>query len=87
LLELTAKNRVARFREKSESAGAGVINAGVYLFDASSRETLSVMKGPSLERDVFEKLPPGTIHAFAGAFAFADIGTPESLAAAESVLS
>lgn len=81
-LELSANARVVRFREKSPAAKAGYVNAGVYLFSASFRETLEAMPGPSLEHDVFEKLPPQTIHAFAGAFDFFDIGTPQSLAAA-----
>jgi hypothetical protein len=39
----------------------------------------------SLEHDVFGRAPSGSFDAFAGRFAFIDIGTPESLKLAEHV--
>jgi hypothetical protein len=40
----------------------------------------------SLEHDVFGRVPAGSLDAFAGRFAFIDIGTPESLDLAEHVI-
>ena len=42
-------------------------------------------KRPRIERDVFERLPSGSLAAFAGRFRFIDIGTPKSLARAANV--
>lgn len=83
-----ADGRVARFVEKDSAfRGEAAINAGVYLLtrrliDAIPRE------GPvSLERDVFEKLPPGSIAAHLDPRArFVDIGTPESWQGAGAVV-
>jgi NDP-sugar pyrophosphorylase family protein len=44
------------------------------------------MQGPSLERDVFQALAPGTIHGVTSDAPFIDIGTPDDLARAEGVL-
>lgn len=45
----------------------------------------SLAKG-SLERDILEKMPAGTIHAFLTDGRFLDIGTPETLALAAQIL-
>jgi len=75
------------FAEKSlDISGPGVINAGVYLFNAAMLNTIKDMQGPSLERDVFQALPPGTIHGVTSDAPFIDLGTPGDLARAEGVL-
>jgi NDP-sugar pyrophosphorylase family protein len=78
-------SRVGGFLEKNPDGGAGVINAGTYLFE---RDMLDMIGngGASLETDIFQKLAPGTMHAFAGEFNFLDIGTPGDLARAPEVL-
>ena len=86
-LSLSTKGRIEAFLEKDPStSGPGVINAGVYLFSAAMIERICTLEGPSLERDVFEALPPGTLNAVIGEGPFIDIGTPEDLARAEEVL-
>ena len=77
--------RVNGFREKNSGGGAGLINAGAYLFE---RDMLDIIAGggASLETDIFQKLAPGTLHGFAGDFSFLDIGTPDDLARAPEVL-
>ncbi len=87
-VEAAADGSVARFVEKDPAQqGAGLINGGAYLFDAPALADLARQSGPSLERDFLATLPPGRIHAHvAEGAAFIDIGTPESLAAAASVI-
>lgn len=80
--------RIAAFREKDPSfRGAAAINAGVYLVSKALLSTMASDRPVSLERDVFEKLAPGTLGAFVDPKArFVDIGTPESWAGAASVV-
>lgn len=75
-----ADGSVARFVEKDpDFRGEVPINAGVYLLSARLLDTIPRGRPVSLERDVFEKLPPGSIAAHVDPRAkFVDIGTPES---------
>jgi mannose-1-phosphate guanylyltransferase len=75
-VEIDGRGRIAGFREKASGQRAGTINAGVY---AMERTMLDRLDGGSLERDVFQKLPAGTLGAYAGDFPFIDIGTPDDL--------
>ncbi|MBC8339730.1 MAG: nucleotidyltransferase family protein [Rhodospirillales bacterium] len=90
-LDISDDGRVRAFLEKDDSQSQGqpapgVINAGVYLFDRTMLDRIDEMPGPSLERDVFEQLAPGTLNAVTGDGAFIDIGTPDDLARAADVL-
>ncbi|WP_029010449.1 nucleotidyltransferase family protein [Azospirillum halopraeferens] len=76
--------RVLRFVEKAP--GRGIINAGVYLFSAAFLDRIAASDAVSLERDVLERQPPGTLRAFVAQACFIDIGTPESLAVAAEVI-
>ncbi len=79
--------RIESFLEKDpDRAGAGIINAGVYLFSGPMMKRIGEMEGPSLETDVFGTLPAGTLNAVTGEGAFIDIGTPDDLARAAEVL-
>jgi NDP-sugar pyrophosphorylase family protein len=75
-----ADGRVARFLEKRPDAGPGWINAGVYVLEAHALARYRRGQPFSLERDVFPALA-GRIGAYLCTGPFADIGTPESLAA------
>ena len=80
-------NRVRAFAEKGVGGdGSGFVNAGVYLFSAAMLGNIAAMPGGSLEKDVFEKLPQGSLNAFVSPAPFIDIGTPEDLRRAEKVL-
>ena len=86
-LRTTPENRVVEFMEKDTSrTGPGQINAGVYLFSAAMLAEIGAMEGPSLERDVFQALEPGTLNAVPSDAPFIDIGTAEDLARAVDVL-
>lgn len=82
-----ADGGVTGFQEKSAGPGPGPINAGVYLFSQAMLRRIREMPGRSLERDVFQAAAPGTLGAHTVDGTFIDIGTPESLADAEKVLS
>ncbi len=82
-LEIDAADRIVRFEEKNAAASApSWVNAGVYLFSRTMLEGIAKLERGSLERDVLERMPPGSIHAFRTEGRFLDIGTPESLAQA-----
>lgn len=83
-VEVGPDSRVRRFIDKAP--GRGVINAGVYLFSAAFLDRLDTADTASLTRDVLHKLPPGTLHAHVAKARFIDLGTPESLAVAASVI-
>jgi NDP-sugar pyrophosphorylase family protein len=88
-IELAADGSVAQFVEKDPTRqGAGLINGGVYLFSSTALAALSACSATSLERDYLMLQPEGTIHAHLQKGArFIDIGTPQSLAEAGSVIS
>lgn len=86
-VDISLEGRVLAFSEKSpDLSGPGVINAGVYLFNRTMLDRINAMAGPSLERDVFQALAPGTINAVTSDAPFIDIGTPGDLTRAAAVL-
>lgn len=74
-----ADGRVTGFAEKDPLAGAGWINGGVYVLEASVLESFRRGESFSLERDVFPGLAD-RLGAYECSEAFADIGTHDSLA-------
>jgi NDP-sugar pyrophosphorylase family protein len=48
-------------------------------------DRIAIGEAKSLEYDVFQRLPAGSLAAYPGRFDFIDIGTPESLARAADV--
>lgn len=86
-VEVDSLGKVRRFVEKDEARqGPGLISAGMYLFSAAQLNFLAAGSGTSLERDVLQAQPPGTIRAETTQGRFIDIGTPDSLAAAQYVI-
>jgi NDP-sugar pyrophosphorylase family protein len=82
------EHSVMGFTEKNlNNTGPGFINGGAYLLSQKVLDELCRMNVHSIENDFFFKLKPGSIRAFIPEKAnFIDIGTPESLDAAVSVL-
>ncbi len=87
-VRIDAKNCVQGFEEKAVGRdGRAAINAGIYLFEEDMLNWIDELDGPSLELDVFEKLPAGVLHAMQCDGDFIDIGTPERLASAAAFFS
>ena len=85
-VEIDQHGYIHGFVEKDAAFhGRALINAGVYLLSEGLLDDIAAGEAASIERDVFEHLPSGSLAAFAGRFRFIDIGTPESLARAASV--
>ncbi|HEY7309373.1 MAG TPA: nucleotidyltransferase family protein [Gemmataceae bacterium] len=77
--------RILRFEEKNQAAGAGWVNAGIYLLQRSLIEEIPADGPASLERDLFPMWAAGKrCCAFLSGAPFLDIGTPESYAQAEA---
>lgn len=85
-VEIDSDGKILKFHEKSEKKTPGFINAGVYLFNTSMLNRINASNGPSLEKDVFQTMPSGSLHAVTEHFPFIDIGTPESLKAAADII-
>jgi mannose-1-phosphate guanylyltransferase len=86
-IELDGDGRIRRFIEKDPNFhGSSPVSAGLYLFSAALLDEIAAGNAVSLEHDVFARAPAGSFDAFAGRFAFIDIGTPESLKLAEHVI-
>jgi NDP-sugar pyrophosphorylase family protein len=87
-VDLAEDGSVTRFAEKDPTQpGPGLINGGALLLSRRALDLLASQTGPSLERDFLGQLPPGWIYGWlADGAAFIDIGTPDSLAEAGSVL-
>jgi NDP-sugar pyrophosphorylase family protein len=82
---LNERGHVVSLVEKDPSREVrATINAGVYLISAGLLDDIARGRAISLEKDVFQRLPAGSIAAMTGSFEFIDIGTPESLALASS---
>jgi mannose-1-phosphate guanylyltransferase len=85
-VDIAMDGTVRRFVEKDPKVGEGVINAGIYLLGRGAIDKIMGGGAVSIERDVLERLPVGTIHTVIADGRFIDIGTPESLEAAPTVL-
>jgi mannose-1-phosphate guanylyltransferase len=85
-VELDQRGYIHGFVEKDPAFhGRALVNAGVYLLSAALLDEIAASDAASLERDVFERLPAGSLAVYSGRFKFIDIGTPESLALAAGV--
>jgi NDP-sugar pyrophosphorylase family protein len=79
---LDGRSRITSFTEKGASGGPGLINAGIYLFEAGLLQQIPEGRMVSLERDL---LPAWIAQGLGGHVTqapFLDIGTPESYAQA-----
>ena len=85
-VEINSKNYISKFQEKNNQSKPGHISAGVYLFNPEMLARIDEADGPSLEHDVLQKMPAGSLHAMTGRFPFVDIGTPESLRTASDII-
>lgn len=84
-LTIGQTGRISGFIEKDLNFhGRAVVSAGIYALSALLLDDIAAGTAISLEREVFEALPPASLGALVGPSGFIDIGTPESLAAASA---
>jgi NDP-sugar pyrophosphorylase family protein len=82
-VHLDQVDRITRFEEKAPHAGAGWINAGVYLFQRDMLGTIPADRAVSLEREVFPAWINRGLFGFRTTGQVIDIGTPSSFAEAQ----
>ncbi len=83
-VQIETDQRVKGFMEKNGNEVPGVVNAGVYIFNAQVLE--QIPEGPSsLEKDVFPKLLGKSVYALEQKGLFIDIGTPEDYERAQKI--
>jgi len=87
-VQMNDGGRIEKFVEKSDCGTiAGTISGGVYLFSTSALRDLKSGDGPSLEVDFLQKCAPGSLYGYvSNGGVFIDIGTPESLTTADSLI-
>lgn len=82
-IELTGDGRIAGFSEKTPDTGPGLVNAGVYALSPGLLDHIATTRTQSLEKDVFQKAPPGTLVALVSTGRFVDVGTPDGFQEAQ----
>jgi NDP-sugar pyrophosphorylase family protein len=80
------EGRITEFVEKRARSGSGLINAGVYLLQKEILAELPPGRAISLEREVFPRLLGRPIYGMVSRGIFIDIGIPEDLARAQTLL-
>ncbi len=78
--------QILSFEEKGGREGPGWINAGIYLLARRLVMTIPVGRSVSLEREAFPGWVGRGLYGYRSDGRFLDIGTPESYATAEQVL-
>jgi NDP-sugar pyrophosphorylase family protein len=78
--------RVTDFIEKGAARGPGLINAGVYLLRKQIVRGLPAGTAISLEREVFPRLLDCRVYGFICKGLFIDIGIPDDLRRAQTLL-
>jgi len=85
-VDLSERDEILKFLEKTETAGAGWINAGVYLLNRKIIAGIPPQRPVSLEREIFPNLAGRGLCGWRSCQRFIDIGTPESYGAAAHFL-
>jgi NDP-sugar pyrophosphorylase family protein len=83
-VQVTPEGRVTGFKEKTDGDPAGLINAGIYVFN---RRILDCIPhgNVSLEKDIFPSVLDQGIYTLEQHGVFIDIGTPEDYARAQKL--
>jgi D-sedoheptulose 7-phosphate isomerase len=83
-VDLNREGRIIRFSEKED--GRRPFSCGVYLIERALIESIPADRAVSLEHDVFPSLAGAGLFGVLGQGPFLDIGTPESLGKADTLL-
>ena len=85
-VEVKENGFVCGFREKSGQHSPGLINGGVYLFEPSIMDLIPAGRPVSLEHEILPVVVSQSLLAFKSCGYFIDIGVPEDLARAQTLL-
>lgn len=77
-IDLTRDGQVLKFTEKQGVKSAGLVNAGIYIFNKILYNQLSQKQKFSLEYDIFPKLIKQSFYCYVVSSPLYDIGTPDS---------
>jgi len=83
-VQLSIDEKIISFEEKGKNTGAGLINAGVYLFNQTFLESIPKNTNVSLEHEMFPSWINKGLYGFRSKGNFIDIGIPQDYAAAGS---
>ncbi len=86
-VRLDKNQRIANYSEKVAGSQAGLISAGIYLFNESLLERIPAETKCSLELDVFPNLTTPRSYGFLAPVPVMDIGTPERFSKATAQFS
>ncbi len=79
-INLNENQEITGFNEKSSlRSGAGLVNAGIYLFNLQSIDSFPSQKKLSLEYDVFPAFVGSGLYGYVDPAQLFDIGTPQRL--------
>ena len=85
-VSLSADGTISSFEEKGSTAGAGWVNAGIYVINKGIIQSIPAGYVVSLEHDVFPEMVGKRFYGYQSWGRFLDIGTPESYAQADTRL-
>jgi NDP-sugar pyrophosphorylase family protein len=77
---------IATFHEKSPEACSGLVNAGIYLMETETIQSITPSRPVSLENDVLPGLVGRGLFGTVSRGPFVDIGTPSSFAGASEII-
>jgi NDP-sugar pyrophosphorylase family protein len=87
-VDFDSDSKIIKFEEKGATQGPGWINAGIYLINREVITPITKGHNVSLERDIFPSLVGRNFIGHCGQVSkFIDIGLPESIAQAQSIMS
>ena len=85
-LKISEDREVLGFQEKGAAAGAGFINAGIYVLNKRVLDMIPTNEKYSLEQQVFPSLCSNGLFAFQTRGEFIDIGIPEEWQRAQKLV-
>lgn len=85
-VSIDGSGRILNFAEKEATGGELFVNAGVYVFNEDILSLIPAEKKVSLEKDLFPSLDKNIFHGFVSGAGLLDIGTPERLEKARSLI-
>ncbi len=85
-VSIDGSGRILNFAEKEATGGELFVNAGVYVFNEDVLSLIPPEKKVSLENDVFPSLDKNIFHGYVSQASLLDIGTPERLKKARSLM-